>query len=74
MTVVIFGELNGDGEIDAADRMLLVRYLAHHAGAEEQIADPAAADVNGDGQSDVLDRVILSRWLAGWEGYGIYFE
>ena len=74
MTVIIFGELNGDGEIDASDRMLLVRYLADRTGFEGKLADPAAADANGDGQSNGLDRLILARDLAHWEGYETYFE
>jgi hypothetical protein len=68
-TVIINGELNGDGSITALDRMLLARVIAEADGASDGIADMRAADFNGDGSFNALDRVLLARTLANWPGY-----
>ena len=67
LTVVIAGEVNGDGRINALDRRILARSLT--GGAGEKIKDRRAADVNGDGTVNALDSLILARVLAKWEGY-----
>lgn len=58
---------NGDGEINAKDRMMLTRYLAKWSGYES--VDMTAADVNNDGDVNAKDRMILTRHLAKWQGY-----
>lgn len=64
------GDANGDGQINAADRMALSRYLAKMG----ELADPGAADLDGDGNVTAADRMILSRYLAKWSGYDSYFQ
>ncbi|MCL2509244.1 MAG: leucine-rich repeat protein [Oscillospiraceae bacterium] len=57
------GDVNGDGVVDAADGILLTRYVA---GWKNVTIVAANADVNGDGKVDETDAVILKRYLAGW--------
>lgn len=56
-TIVIFGDVNGDGKIDSLDAGLLVDYenyiIAWHAADDAATLD--AADINGDGKIDSLD-------------------
>ena len=63
---VLYGDVNGDGEVNTRDRVLLTRYLAQW---EDCTVDPEAADVNRDGEVNARDRVILSRYLADWQEY-----
>ena len=65
---VLYGDVNGDGEVNTRDRAILTRYLADWEGYAHQI-DLKAADVNGDGSVDTRDRAILTRYLADWENY-----
>ncbi|MBE6725746.1 MAG: hypothetical protein E7576_11255 [Ruminococcaceae bacterium] len=64
VTVVISGEVTGDGKITALDRLTLSRYLAKWAGYADKIADMRAADIDGDGGVTAHDRLILTRKLA----------
>lgn len=64
---VLYGDVNGDGTVNAKDRMMLTRYLAKWSGYED--IDMTAADVNNDGQVNAKDRMILTRHLAKWQGY-----
>lgn len=57
-TVVLFGDLNGDGEINADDRALM----------DGQVAGTpffTAADLNSDGVVDATDMAIMDAHLAG---------
>lgn len=63
----VFGDVNGDGVVNAKDCMLLTRYLAKWSGYEN--IDMTAADVNNDGQVNAKDRMILTRQIAKWQGY-----
>lgn len=65
---ILYGDVDGDGEVSARDRAILTRYLADWEGYADQI-DLKAADVNGDGSVDTRDRAILTRYLADWEDY-----
>jgi len=62
----IYGDIDGDGEINDIDRTKLARYLAGWNGNE---IIERAADVNEDGSINDIDRTILARYLAGWSGY-----
>lgn len=67
-TIIIdFGDANGDGEINAKDRMMLTRHLAKWSGYEK--IDMTAADLNNDGAVNAKDRMILTRHIAKWSGY-----
>ncbi|MBQ2726514.1 MAG: M6 family metalloprotease domain-containing protein [Clostridia bacterium] len=76
MTVLVneqplFGDVDSDGSVTAADRMLLARYLAGWTGYDESRIDSKASDVNQDGCINMSDVQILGRYFAGWNGYGI---
>ena len=60
---VVYGDLNGDGEIDVLDANLVVSYSYGNVDLTgEQIA---AADVNGDGDVDVLDANLIVSYSYG---------
>lgn len=61
------GDANGDGEVNAKDRMTLTRYLAKWSGYEN--IDMISADLNSDDEVNAKDRMILTRHLAKWQGY-----
>ncbi|MBR1853864.1 MAG: leucine-rich repeat protein [Lachnospiraceae bacterium] len=63
------GDINGDGKVDAKDRMYLARYLAGWDGYT--LLDEKVADVNSDSKVDAKDRMYLARYLAGWDGYSL---
>ena len=63
----LFGDINGDGEVNAKDRMYLARALAGWDGYT--VPDIELADFNGDGEVNAKDRMYLARKLAGWDGY-----
>ena len=63
----LLGDINGDGDIDAKDRMYLARALAGWDGYT--VPGVELADFNGDGEVNAKDRMYLARKLAGWEGY-----
>ena len=76
MTVLVneqplFGDVDSDGSVTAADRMLLARYLAGWTGYHEGLIDNKASDVNRDGYINLSDVQILGRYFAGWNGYGV---
>lgn len=57
------GDVNGDGVVDIADAVALLRYLA---GYVDESTIPANGDFNGDGAVDIADAVALLRYLAGY--------
>ncbi len=57
--IVVYGQLNGDGVIDAEDISLLKKSLLGTLGT----ALGEAADVSGDGKYDILDAVLLRRYV-----------
>jgi len=63
VTDILYGDVNGDGEIDGADVTRLRRYIA---GWDVEI-DHDAADVNDDGEIDGADVTRLRRYIAGWD-------
>ncbi len=74
VTIIINGEISGDGEIDATDRMILARFLAGWEGYEAKITNKKSADIDGDGEITAKDRMLLARYLARWTGYDTYFK
>ena len=53
------GDVNGDGELDDADVLFLIRYVRYG----DQTLDGAALDVNGDGEVDNRDVTRLIRYI-----------
>jgi hypothetical protein len=64
-TSIMYGDVNGDGRITAADVTMLLQYLA-----EWDLGDSinlANADVNGDGRITAADVTLLLQYLAEWD-------
>lgn len=55
-------DVNGDGEIDAYDSMLIDQNLV--GWPTDIILE--AADVNGDGEIDAYDSMLIDQYLVGW--------
>ena len=69
-----YGDVNGDGDIDEIDEMILSRHIAGWSGYgpnQQYNVISANADVNLDGEVDEIDEMILSRHIAGWSGYDL---
>lgn len=61
--VVLYGDLNGDGEIDITDAGLLIQYCnGMRELTEEQLA---AADLNDDGEASLADAALLVQYCNG---------
>ena len=58
---IIYGDANGDEEVDIADVLRLRRFLAGHPFEIDELA----ADANGDEEVDMADVLRLRRYLAG---------
>lgn len=59
----IYGDCNGDGNINSMDAVLLAQYLAKWK------VDPVleACDTNADGEIGTRDVVLLAQYLAKWQ-------
>ncbi len=68
-TADLYGDVDGDGDVDTTDSLRLGRYLANWDGYGEDTihADNADLDQNGDVNSE--DHMALQRKLANWRGY-----
>lgn len=60
---VKYGDVNGDGDIDTKDAVLIKKHLAGYTGLA---MDLNACDVNGDGDITSADAVLLLKYLAGY--------
>ena len=66
-TVLLNGDVNGDGEVDISDAMYLAKHVLGITGFEPIIEE--AADVNGDGMIDISDAMYLAKHVLGIEGF-----
>ena len=66
------GDLNGDGQVNNRDAMLLDRYISDWPGYESKVKGNRLADISNDGAVTNRDVIILDRYVAGWDGYGKY--
>ena len=66
-TVVLFGDLNGDGEITDADQTIMNSLVSGGDTAGFFAGGPffTAADLNSDGQIDATDKAIMDAHIAG---------
>ena len=62
-TVLIYGELSGEGNINTSDRKILIDHLTGKDRLGGVFRD--AADVNGDSAVDLKDLVVLDNYLKG---------
>ena len=53
---VLLGDVNGDGQVDLTDAILIVY---HSLGEAQHMLIEAAADMNGDGKIDLTDAIIV---------------
>ena len=58
---VVYGDVNGDGKINATDAALTYRYVNNKAVLTE--SQLAAADVNGDGKVNATDAAFIYRYV-----------
>jgi|GEM_PF-4504978 len=65
ITVVVAGDLDGDGFVSNRDAAWLTRYLVKKETADN--AQLTAMDVNGDGYVNNRDASVISRYLVGKE-------
>ena len=63
--IVIFGDVNGDGLIDTADRDLLANAASYQNGFTQGSAFESAADLTQDGNIDAFDLNILKAAVYG---------
>lgn len=63
VTVVLLGDVNGDGRINNQDLGIVQRYLADY----EVTIDLVAADVKKDGKVNNRDMGLLQQYLTDWD-------
>lgn len=63
LTMVVTGDLNGDGRLDISDVVQLQGSLLGRVTLSDAAAQ--AADVNGDGRIDISDMVQMTAALLG---------
>ena len=57
------GDLDGNGDINAVDAVVLAQILANW----DVEYNATAADCNGDGDVNAMDSVLLAQYLANWD-------
>ena len=64
-----YGDVNGDGEVNSADVVLLRKYMAdYNFEAGTSTVDVAkGADANGDGEVNSTDVVLLRKYMADYD-------
>lgn len=62
-TVVVMGDISGDGKILSNDALLISRHITYISRLDD--AQVLAADVSGDGQVLSNDALLISRFLVG---------
>ncbi len=67
--IVVTGDVDGEGNTDAGDRMRLANYLAGYKDVQLDSLAQEAGDVTGDRMVTPKDRMILARYVAEWSQY-----
>ena len=60
----ILGDVNGDGQVNLADALLLTTYVADGSIELPPNGDISLGDVNGDGQVNLADALLLTAYVA----------
>ena len=63
--IIVTGDINSDGTINAVDSNLLKRIIAGTLDMEDEETVAKAADINGDGTVNAVDSNLLKRVIAG---------
>jgi len=66
--VILWGDVDGDGEVTFDDAVMLFRHVFEWPGYEV-LPNPAAGDVDLDGELTFDDAVIIFRHVFEWPGY-----
>ena len=66
---VVYGDANGDGEVNGKDLLMLRRYMANYDDESKTstINVQAGADANGDGEVNGKDLLMLRRYMANYD-------
>ena len=64
LTGGILGDVNGDGQVNLADALLLTTYVADTSIELPPGGDISLGDVNGDGQVNLADALLLTAYVA----------
>ena len=65
---IMYGDVNGDGEIGASDVLMLRKYMANYNYTTETstVEVEAGADVDGDGKIGASDVLMLRKYMANY--------
>ena len=65
----IYGDVNGDGDINASDVLLLRKYMANYDYNTNTptVTVQAGADANGDGDVTALDVLLMRNYMANYD-------
>lgn len=63
LSVVIYGDVNGDGVVDLLDIVRLKKYIIGSQSLDSEYIE--AADANRNGSSDILDIVAIKKHITG---------
>ena len=63
VTVILSGDISGDGVVDSLDNLMLSRYVSDNTELTE--VQLFAADMNGDGVADAADSELLAAMILG---------
>ena len=63
VTIYLWGDASGDGVINIADAMLILRYTNEQITLEDRFVQ--CSDVNGDGVTNIGDAMLILRLANG---------
>lgn len=65
----LWGDANGDGDVNGQDLLLLRKYLANYdySTGSSTIVVEAGADANGDGTVNGQDLLLMRKYLANYD-------
>jgi len=68
-TAIMYGDVNGDGEVGASDVLMLRKYMANYDydTNTSTITVEKGADANGDGEVGATDVLILRKYMANYD-------